>query len=412
MRIKTIPLIFILLATFLNFPKLALATSINISNIPLEISEQPFEFNVSITGAQPGTNYLRANFFPAGTTHYFGFTYNGSNFYNGSDFTQYLSINIDSSGNWSGVIQAKIDPSSNYFSGSGEYNLKVRRYTGSGSYTWSNEVSLYVNSSTSSPSPTPGPSTSPSPTPGPSAGSDSGGSPQFIISNIPENIDSDETFSANLTLNLPNNPNSIFYMKGAFIKSGGSNYFGLTKVGETWVKNSSSYSEQKRIQTDSSGNYSGTLEIGVDNADSGFSDSGDYIFKIARYNESGSGPAWSNEVIIHITKIDISDGSTDPTPTPLPSSSPRITPAATNPLVSSTKSLKSSSNLPIQLLGSSSAREATIAGVSTQSGIVANTKINNGLLPKYLILGVGILVVGLSIGGFVVVSRRKKFYGG
>lgn len=140
------------------------AVSVTISNTPSSITDQPFNIDVSVNGAQAGTNYLRANLFPTGTTKYFGYTNNGTNFVNGSDYSQYFPIPIDSSGNWSGHLQAKLDTNSSYYTGSGTYSLKVRRYTQSGSsYTWSNEVTLAIDLPT--PTPTPSPTSTPTPTP-------------------------------------------------------------------------------------------------------------------------------------------------------------------------------------------------------------------------------------------------------
>ncbi len=145
-----------------------LAVSVTIPNTPLSVTDQPFNIDVAVSGAQAGTNYLRANLFSPGTTKYFGFTYNGTAFNNSSDYSQYLPITIDSSGSWSGIIQAKLDTDSNYYQGPGAYSLKVRRYTQSGSsYTWSNEASVDVSLPTPSPTPAPTPTPSPTPTPAP-----------------------------------------------------------------------------------------------------------------------------------------------------------------------------------------------------------------------------------------------------
>lgn len=142
------------------------AVSVTISNVPFSITDQPFNIDVSVAGAQAGTNYLRANLFPTGTTKYFGYTYNGTSFVNSSDYSQYFPIPIDSSGNWSGTIQAKVDTNSSYYTDPGTYSLKVRRYTQSGSsYTWSNEVTLTLDLPTPTPVPSPIPTPIPSPTP-------------------------------------------------------------------------------------------------------------------------------------------------------------------------------------------------------------------------------------------------------
>lgn len=281
----------VILLTFLFFAKPVSAVTVTISNTPTSVTDQSFSFNASISGASAGTNYLRANFFPTGTTNYFGYTDNGSSFINSSTCSEYLAVTIDSSGNWSGTVQAKTDTASSYYSGTGTYGFKVRRYTQScSSYIWSNETTVNVNAS-SSPSPSPSSSTTSS----------------FTLSNIPSEINSDQTFKSNVNLSLSNYPSTKFYLKGAFKKSDSSNYFGLTKVGSSWIQNGNNYSNQYQITTDSSGNWSGTLELQPDILDSGYDGSGDYIFKVGRYTDSGSGPTWSNEVNIKINTQEVRD---------------------------------------------------------------------------------------------------------
>ncbi|MFH0937215.1 MAG: hypothetical protein V1808_02895 [Candidatus Daviesbacteria bacterium] len=147
-----------------------LAVTVDISNAPSSITDQPFEFNVSVSGAGSGTNYLRADFYQPGTTNYFGYTFNGNDFYTGSDYAQYLPITINPEGSASATIKAKLDPSSSSFKGAGSYNLKVRRYTSSGSsYTWSNETTVNVNYSLPTSTPIPAPTSAPTDTPTPTS---------------------------------------------------------------------------------------------------------------------------------------------------------------------------------------------------------------------------------------------------
>ena len=108
-----------------------------------------------------------------------------------------------------------------------------------------------------------------------------------------------------LDLNLSSNPITTFYLKGAFKKSESSNYFGHTKVGSSWIKNGSPYQDQYKITTDSSGKWSGIIEVQPDVLDSGYEGSGDYIFKVGRYTSSGSGPTWSNESNIKISAQEV-----------------------------------------------------------------------------------------------------------
>ncbi|HBQ51270.1 TPA: hypothetical protein DD690_04805 [Candidatus Daviesbacteria bacterium] len=146
-----------------------------------------------------------------------------------------------------------------------------------------------------------GASPSPSPTPSPSPSSAS----SFTISNVPSSIDSTQTFTTSITLELSSYPNTKFYLKGAFVKSGSTNYFGYTKVNDSWVKNNNTYSDQYSITTDSSGKWSGSLEIQPDVFDSGYEGTNDYIFKVGRYTSSGNGPTWSNEITIKINAKEV-----------------------------------------------------------------------------------------------------------
>lgn len=155
---------------FLSVSSSVFAVTINISNTPESIDDQPFEFNISISGAQSGTNYLRADLFIPNTIKYFGYTFNGSNYYNESTFSQYLPININSEGSGSATIKAKIDPESSSFEGPGNYSLKVRRYTSQSSYTWSNEATVNITYSlpiTAAPTEKPVSADTPTPTKSP-----------------------------------------------------------------------------------------------------------------------------------------------------------------------------------------------------------------------------------------------------
>ncbi len=149
--------------------------------------------------------------------------------------------------------------------------------------------------------PTPGAisqiSSSTSPTPSPSSSSTSS---SFIILSIPKKIDSDQSFPPKIDLTSISYPNEKFFLKGAFKKDGTSNYFGLTKVGDNWIKNGTKSTDQFPITTDSVGKWSGSLEVKVDLLDDGYDGSGDYIFKVARYNSNGDNLTWSNEININI----------------------------------------------------------------------------------------------------------------
>lgn len=389
---KLISVFIVLLFIFLGArPSFALV-SVTISDAPSYVDEQPFTFNVSVTGAQAGTNYLRANFFSTDTTKYFGYTYNGSAFVNSSTCYDYLPITIDSSGNWSGAVQAKIDKSSIYYSGSGTYGFKVRRYTQScpSSYLWSNEVTITVSTPSST---SPSPSLSPSSTspPGPSSSSSS-----FTISNIPSQINSDQLFSISVNLSLPNNPNTLFYLKGAFKKADSSNYFGQTLVSGNWIKNGSTYSSQLAITTDSSGNWSGDLEVQVDSEDAGFTGTGDYIFKVGRYTSAGSGPTWSNESTIKIVSVESSNQETTAV-SPASNDSPSTTNPSTAPSAKSKVITSSQSKSYDRLVY----HTASVAAATT-SASPPNTAVRVQQSANFIIwIGAGLILTGIGLLAYI-----------
>ena len=182
----------------------------------------------------------------------------------------------------------------------GTWYWKVKAKDSTGTWSdWSSIWSFILDPTTISPSPSPSASSSPT--------------SSFTITSIPTQINSDESFVSTVNLTLPANPNTKFYLKGAFKKPDTSNYFGLTKVGNSWVGNSNSYSDQLSITTNSSGSWSGNLEVKPDPFDSGYDSSGTYLFKIGRYSENGSGPNWSNEVSLNINAkpITVADNNLD-----------------------------------------------------------------------------------------------------
>lgn len=140
---------------------------------------------------------------------------------------------------------------------------------------------------------------------GGSSPSPSSSTSSFTVSNVPSSIDSTQTFTTSVNLELSSYPSTKFYLKGAFAKSNSTNYFGFTKVSNSWIKNGSSYSSQYEITTDSSGKWSGNLEAQPDVMDSGYEGTNDYIFKVARYASNGNGPTWSNESNIKINAKEV-----------------------------------------------------------------------------------------------------------
>ena len=174
---------FLSFALFLITAKSALAAiTVKISDYPSTITQEPFTITVSVEGAQTATNYLRVDLFKEDTSSYFGETYNGAEWYSGSDGKQYFPISVQSGQIWSGEFQARIgEPSLSKYTGSGAYKMRIRRYTASGGQGGENardsSVSITISAPVQDPTPTPqssttqstsstsGKSKSPSPTP-------------------------------------------------------------------------------------------------------------------------------------------------------------------------------------------------------------------------------------------------------
>jgi hypothetical protein len=170
--IETVILSF-LLFLFVS-PSEIYAVTIDISNHPTSISTDSFTVDVLVSGATNARNYLRVDLYQDndGDKNYFGETFNGSNWYNGSDGTLYLPIDVVNS-TASATIQAKIgSPNSTEYPGPGNYKLRIRRYTASGNPASSdaqNPVDIQISWSTPSPSPTNSPSPTDQPTNPPTA---------------------------------------------------------------------------------------------------------------------------------------------------------------------------------------------------------------------------------------------------
>lgn len=159
------------------FVKSAFAVSVNVFSFPDTITGDPFTLTASISGAATGTNYLRVDLYKE-APNYFGETYNGSDWYNGSDGLQYLSISVVKGSTASATIQGRVgNPSPKEFTGNGIYKLRVRRYTtsgasGSGDVMSSVDITINLPATptltpipTSTPTQTPTPTKTPTPTP-------------------------------------------------------------------------------------------------------------------------------------------------------------------------------------------------------------------------------------------------------
>lgn len=156
-------LLSLLFLVFFIAPSKVFAVTVSINNFPSSVSTDPFDLNITVSGASEGQNYLRADLYKEGTSNYFGETFNGVSWYGGSEGKSYFPITIDSSKTATASMQVRIGtPSSSEFTSSGNYKLRIRRYTSSGNPASSDQqdpvnitVTFALPSSTLTPMPTP-----------------------------------------------------------------------------------------------------------------------------------------------------------------------------------------------------------------------------------------------------------------
>jgi len=241
------------------------------------------------------------------------------------------------------------------------------------------------NTSTPTATATPTPTITPSPSPAPTPSS------SFTVTNVPAQINSDQSF--NVSVNIT--PNTAYFCKGAFKKTGSSNYFGLTKVSGNWIKNSSSYTNQYLCTN----NFD--LEIKPDIDDSGYTGSGDYIFKIGSYDKDGGNLIWSNENIIKINNIDTSDPPIQTTTQIIPSANPAN--SVSRILASSTPK----SNLPLK----NTYRIASVAAATASATPEGKVEIKNQKQINPVVwVGLIFIFAGVSSIGYIYIKKNAKIH--
>ncbi len=166
---KTILLSLVIFFLFLTSCHEVFAVSVSVTSFPSTIpSTDPFQVNVSVTGATNATNYLRIDLYKEGTTNYFGETYNGNDWYSSSDGKNYYPIQIQNASSSATITTQIGNPSTTEYPGPGIYKLKIRRYTSSGSQsTNDNQTPVDVQITYTFPTHIPDPTPTPVPTPTP-----------------------------------------------------------------------------------------------------------------------------------------------------------------------------------------------------------------------------------------------------
>lgn len=253
-----------------------------------------------------------------------------------------------------------------------------------------------TNCNTLSPPSTPAPTSSSAPISTPTSAPTS--SPVFSASGAPSQINSDQSFSVQINITLPSSPNTIYYLTGAFKKTGGTRYFGLTKKDSSWIQYGDDYLNKNKIVTNSDGVWSSVLEVRPDTDDTDYKGSGDYIFKVGRYTSSGSGPTWSNESAIKIV-------DTNNSPTTMPT-------ATANTLnISSPTPTKKLASPSSKSYDASPFHSASVAGVETSAS--GSAKPSKGIEIKNQkqinpIVWIGLILIFAGAGTVGYIYHRKR----
>ena len=311
-------------------------------------------------------------------------------------------VEVDNSADFSSTEKSSYTNSFSYSPqglAEGVWNWRVKAKDTDGKWSdWSQVFKFSVNGqalASSVPSTNPSSSTS---TPQPTVSSQKTEN-LFTIKDNPSEINSNQESEIAVVLKLIDKPNSGFYLKGAFKKESSANYFGQT-LAQEWVGNSEKYSKQYKITTGPEGNWEGKIKVRPDSDDSGFDGTGEYIFKIARYSDTGSGPTWSNEVKIKINAVS--------TPKPSPSEEPEEE-IPEEKDIDITPSLVKLPTKNYEIKIASVAGEATKSHNITleeQTRVLEEKKINWLLI----ILGSGTLVGSVGFAYFKFKKNAKNYY--
>ncbi len=152
MRFATIVLAFLLslLYVFLN-GKTIFAASVTYTSPGQSFSytdEIPLSVTLSISARDQESYYLRGVFYKEGSNNYCGLTWNGTAYYSGPYTTNdgwknFLKVAITDN-LWTGEVKLKIDNEDSGCRDSGVYQMKIERFTESGSGSFDNQEPLIL----------------------------------------------------------------------------------------------------------------------------------------------------------------------------------------------------------------------------------------------------------------------------
>lgn len=118
------------------------------------------------------------------------------------------------------------------------------------------------------------------------------------------------------------------YIKGAFCQENSTNYFGMTKNNDSWIKNGEETTTQRQIIV---GQWDNTLTVRSDFSDSGFNGEGEYKLRIGYYYTTSPGKLSSVNWASNSATILLNHPNPTSTNTPIPTvdTTPTLTPTLT-----------------------------------------------------------------------------------
>lgn len=204
---------------------------------------------------------------------------------------------------------------------------------------------------------------------------------------------------------MPNSQNTDYYLKGAFKKADGTRYLGLTKINNDWVEYGDDNTDQYKITTDASGNWTGNLEVKPDIYDKDYKGEGDYIFKVARLTSGGFADWSNNDATIKINDLN-NNPNYSSTPKPTSQSNPTNTSSPT-PTKTATKLTPPKSRDKLEYHNASVAAATTSAetpNIETSQINIKNEKQQNPLFW----IGIIFIFAGATLIGYIYLRRIRS----
>lgn len=203
----------------------------------------------------------------------------------------------------------------------------------------------------------------------------------------------------------------MVYIKGAFFQAGSSNYFGFTKSGDAWVKNSASNTSQRMIKI---GDWDGVLVVKSDFSDSGYKGEGDYLVKVGFYYGSATSVNWSTNTLA--VTVNEPDPTVTHSPSPTHTATPTQTPRPSNSLTPTLFSISNSPspfNTPTRYEMVSANYDSTnsgtpdILGISDEHDSTHTADVSRNISTKPFVISLFLISVGCALLSGVFIWQKN-----